>query len=256
MSNDTVVFEQQDDIAIIRLNRPEVHNALNDAAMSKLEEIQARIYGDNGVKVVILTGTGRESFCAGGDLKYFAAFSTREQALEMSRRMQKILDRFWSGDKVVIAAVNGRALGGGCEILTACHFRIAAEHAIFSFRQAANGVITGWGGGVRLFKLLGRSRALKLLLTSEDLAAADALRQGLVDRVVPNDQLPDSAMSLARIITANSAAAIGAFLEIARRIDTDGYNAAVQTETELFGDLWMGKDFRNWLNNFLNNDQK
>ncbi len=131
-----VEFERHDAIALLRINRPEIHNAVNEAVMEHLENVQEEIYSDSSIRIIILTSAGRESFCSGGDLKHFASLKTREDALNMSRRMQAILNKFWQGDRVVIAAVNGKALGGGCEILTASHFRIAAEHATFSFRQA------------------------------------------------------------------------------------------------------------------------
>jgi len=134
--------------------------------------------------------------------------------LKLSRQMKRILDRMENGQYFVIAAVNGQALGGGCEILTACHYRIATENVTFSFRQAANGVITEWGGGVRLIQQIGRSCAMELLLTSRTLTAAETYQIGLVEQVVPAEQLMTTAMKLVQQITSNPAPVIQAFLQL------------------------------------------
>ena len=197
MSTNIVEFEIHNKCAIVRLNRPEVHNAIDDVVMARLRDILDRLNKSPEIPVVILTAEGKESFSAGGDIKYFSTLKTREEALAMSQRMQMILHDLWRGDRVVIAAINGNAYGGGSEILTACHFRIAAEHAKFSFRQAANGLTTGWGGGPRLLKLLGRTKALYLLLTADFIDANKALEMGFVDHVVPTHKIMDSAYALA-----------------------------------------------------------
>lgn len=202
-------------------------------------------------QTLIITGSGTETFCAGSDLRYFATLQSRESGLRMSMRMQSILGRLWNGTRVVIAAVNGQALGGGCEILTACHFRIAASTASFAFRQAANGLITGWGGGVRLFHLVGRAQALKLLLTAERIDAAEALRIGLIDRVVSPDELMSAAFDLEHRICENSSRAIRSFLELSNQIHRVDFDTTVSYETKLFGDCWVGEDFRRALIEFL-----
>ena len=237
-------------IAIIILNRPEKHHALNEEMMNLLEDLLDRIEQKSETRVIIFTASGKESFCAGGDLNYFAGLKTREQAKEMSLRMQNILDRLWSGRRVVIAAINGQALGGGCEILTACHFRIAVNSALFSFRHAANGVITGWGGGLRLFKILGH-KALHLLLTAETIDAKIASNYGFVDALVEEEALLPAATALATKIIQNSPSAIEAFLELYRRSYTETEESVRQFETGKFTDLWVGEDFRKWLQDYL-----
>lgn len=237
-------------VGVITLNRPEVHNAVDEATMARLESILDHIETEPKVRALILTGTGEKTFSAGGDLKYFAQLETRDSGIVMSERMQAILARLHDGQRVVIAAVNGQALGGGCEMLTACHFRIASKAARFSFRQAANGLITGWGGGTRLFSLVGRAHALDLLLTSRVIDADEALEIGLIDRAVPADRLMDEARALARAVCANSASSVKAFLDLARSIDRGDRDAAIRRETELFGDCWIGEDFRRILTTF------
>ena len=246
MSLINLEYQQQHQIAIICLSRPEVHHAIDDRMMDRLENILDELYGDDRVKVIIITATGTESFCAGGDLKFFTGLTTREQVLDMSRRMQGILDRLWTGNKTVIAAVNGQALGGGCEIIGACHLRITGDHVRFSFRQAANGIITGWGGGVRLLQSLGR-RALYMLLTSAWVDANRALQLGFTDLEVAKNELMPVTLKFARKI-----AAVKSFLELHRTYFKDGPDAAIEFETNRFADLWMKPDFRNWLKNYLN----
>ena len=145
----TVLCSIEDHWALITLNRPEVHNAIDDQAMAELEEVLDFIEGNPDLKAIIITGAGHKTFCAGGDIRYFATLNTREACVAMSQRMQAILTRLYKGERPVIAAVNGQALGGGCEILTATHIRYCVPTARFAFRQAPNGIITGWGGGER-----------------------------------------------------------------------------------------------------------
>jgi enoyl-CoA hydratase/carnithine racemase len=243
MTTDPVLFEAEGPLGILTLNRPAKHNAVNEAVMVRLESLLDQIEAEREIRALILTGAGDRTFCAGGDLQYFAGLKTREEGEAMSRRMQAILRRLYQGERVVIAAVNGQALGGGCEILTACHLRVAGETAGFAFRQAANGITTGWGGGVRLFRLLGRSKALDLLLTSRMIEASEALALGLIDRVVPPDQALPEARKLAQQICANPARAVRAFLELARVVDQGDSEAAVRRETELFGEGWESEEF-------------
>jgi enoyl-CoA hydratase len=250
LSNSIVAFEVIDTIGIIRLNRPNVHNALNESVIETLEAILTRVETDTQIRAMIITGTGSKTFCAGGDLQYFATLDTREQGIEMSRRAQAVLDRLWFGKKVVVAAINGQALGGGCELLTACHFRIAASTASFAYVQAANGLITGWGGGARLFHLVGRTQALRLLLTAERIDAAEALRIGLIDKVVEPEQLQAAALDLAQKISRHSPDVIAAILELAGLHYRYDVSNAVERETELFADRWTSDEFRQTIDKF------
>lgn len=242
MTNDPVQLERQPGVAVLRLARPEVHNVVDDRVLDRLEHLVEELEGD-GTEVLVLTGAGSRTFCAGADLSWVAALPDHRQGLELSRRMRAVLERLHGGPRPVIAAVNGDALGGGCEILTACHLRIASATARFSFRQATMGVVTGWGGGARLFRLLGKSKALRLLLTAETIDAARALALGLVDRVVPADELMDEALATAERIAANSPASVAAFLELARAADPPDA-AVAELEERLFARLWDGEHFR------------
>lgn len=251
MKTESIKFQIEDRIAIIALNRPDVHNAVNAEMMSELESVLTKIETNKEIYCIILTGEGKESFCAGGDLKYFVTLKTRDAGQKMSLRMQKILNRLWNGNKPVIAAVNGQALGGGCEILTACHFRLASSHATFAFRQAANGIITGWGGGVRLFQQIGKSQAMRLLMTADTIDANEALKIGMIDKVVESYELMNEAKFLANKICQNSRDAVQKILELKRVIDIENTKIASEFETNAFVDLWLGGDFRKFLKNYF-----
>jgi enoyl-CoA hydratase len=253
MPDDVVMHIERKGCAVIRFSRPEVHNAVNDVVMDRLEEIQENLGNRPEIRVVILTGTGDESFCSGGDIKYFATLKTRDDAMAMSHRMQVILNNFRFGNQVVIAAVNGNAFGGGCEILTACHYRIAEEHAKLSFRQAANGIVTGWGGGVRLFNQIARSDAFRLLTTSATFNTQEALAIRFINQVVPSGKALEAALDLAGQINRNSPSSVRAFLHILHKVEKSDIHAASEFETHRFGDLWVSDDFKQWLTVFLKN---
>lgn len=251
MGTETLTFQIENHTALITLNRPQVHNAVNEEMMGEIEFVLAEIEKNKNVCCIILTGEGNESFCAGGDLKYFETLKTREAGKEMSLRMQHILDRLWNGDKPVIAAINGQAFGGGCEILTACHFRIAASHATFAFRQAANGIITGWGGGVRLFQQIGKSQAMRLLLTADTIDVHEALRMGFIDKAVETSHLMDKVKQMADSICKNSASSIQKIMKLKNLIAQGDTKKAVEFETNAFADLWAGNDFRKFLKDYF-----
>ena len=239
-----IELEYKENIAILRFNRPEVHNSINDQAMKQLEDHLDEIEANHKIRAIIITGSGPKTFCAGGDLRYFASLKTYDACLAMSKRMQAILERLIYGTRVVIAAINGQALGGGCEIITACHFRIAASHATFGLRQAPNGLITGWGGGKRLFKLIGKSSSLKLLLTGETIDVSEAIRIGLIDKSVEPDALMRSAIDMADRINKNAQVSVEVFLKLAEKLEFDDRKTVVKYETESFAELLMGNYFR------------
>jgi enoyl-CoA hydratase/carnithine racemase len=237
---------------VIRLSRPEVHNVVDDRVMEGLESALGRIESNAASSAFVLTAEGDRTFCAGGDLEYFSTLETADRARSMSRRMQVILARIHEGPRFAIAAVNGSAYGGGCEILTACHYRVASRAATFQLRQASMGVVTGWGGGLRLFRLLGRSRALGLLLGGDEIDAGEALRVGFVDRVVePGGEL-EEALALARRVNEKPPEAVRAFLELARLAEEEPPEVAAERETERFVELWESAAFREAVERFRN----
>ncbi|HZF08884.1 MAG TPA: enoyl-CoA hydratase/isomerase family protein [Thermoanaerobaculia bacterium] len=251
MDRSVVGLEIDGSTALVRLNRPAVHNAVDEAVMAGLEGALDRIAAASGVRAVILTGAGAETFSAGGDLRYLATFRTREQTRAMCERMQGILDRLSGASWFTIAAINGNAYGGGCEILTACHLRVAARGVRFQFRQGEMGLSTGWGGGLRLFGLVGRAQALRLLALGEVIEAAEALGIGLVDGVVePEGLLPEARRWAARVAE-KPEGSIRAFLELARLAPAAADPGARARETELFLERWASPEFQKALNAVL-----
>ncbi len=236
-------LEHHGEVAVLRLCRPEVHNVVRTATIQCLEDLLAQLDSTPEVRVLVLTGRGDKSFCAGSDLRELSELVDRPKGLEMSPRMARILDRLEKGPQVVIGALNGSAYGGGCELMTACHLRLAASTARFSFRQAALGLTTGWGGGLRLFRLLGRSAALRLLLTADTITATQARDMGLVDFLVPQEEVQSAALGLARRIAANQPTSLRGFLALAEAASSQSREPAEAVERQLFAERWHGETF-------------
>ncbi|MGH1363924.1 MAG: enoyl-CoA hydratase/isomerase family protein [Calditrichia bacterium] len=249
MSVIPLIVEHEPNATIFKLNRPEVHNAINDELMSALEDALNALDAEKNEKPLILTHAGSKTFCAGGDLSYFARLHTAEACERMSLRMQKVLDRLENSSRWVVAALDGQALGGGCEVISACHYRIAATHAKFSFRQAPNGIITGWGGGRRILTLLGRSKALRLFLTGETLSAEQALKFGLVDEICPPGEVLQRARQLCEQVRLNDGAAVKGFLDLAAAYRL-AHQTVAEVETDIFVRLWTGETFQKIVERF------
>src|SRR6059036_2373190 len=183
MTFQTLLFDIRDGIAFVTINRPDKLNALNDQVMLELGDAAERIATESEIKGAILTGAGPKAFVAGadiGDLAKQGPFDGKARA----QRGQGVLRRIETCGKPVIAAVNGYALGGGCELALACHIRIASENAKFGQPEVNLGIIPGYGGTQRLARLIGRGRAMELILTGNQITAQEALRIGLVNKVV------------------------------------------------------------------------
>lgn len=211
MSYQSVTLATDGGIATLTVNRPDKLNALNAATMAELSSAIDEVRARDDISGLIVTGAGR-AFVAGADISELAnatAVSARTLAIEG----QRIFRRFETSPKPVIAAVNGFALGGGCELALACHIRIASEHAKFGQPEVKLGISPGYGGTQRLARLVGKGRALQLILTGETIDAAEAYRIGLVNRVVSADSLIESAMALLKQIVANGPLAIAACIE-------------------------------------------
>jgi enoyl-CoA hydratase len=195
-------YEKRDQIAWITISRPKVLNALNATTMQELNRVLQSVRDDNDVRVAILTGEGEKAFVAGADISEFAALdAVTAEALSVSG--QAIFSLAENCGKPVIAAVNGFALGGGCELALACTFRIASENARFGQPENKLGIIPGYGGSQRLPRLVGKGRALQIILTGDMIKADEALRIGLVNEVVASAELLPRAEALARKIIAN-----------------------------------------------------
>jgi enoyl-CoA hydratase len=234
----------------ITVNRPTKLNALNASVLAELGQAVAYVAADASVHAVVLTGAGEKAFVAGADIAEFVDMSA-DEAQNLSLRGQRLFDAIAALPKPVIAAVNGFALGGGCELAMACHFRVASSSARFGQPEVKLGLIPGYGGTQRLQRLVGRGRALELLLTGGTIDAATALAWGLVNRVVESSELHGAAQKLAEEILA------AAPLAVARCLEAVGLGAdlpleqAQQHEAALFGLCFATDDAREGAAAFL-----
>ncbi len=246
----TLLFELSNGIARVTINRPDKLNALNATVISELGDAVTRIETDAAVRGVILTGAGQKAFVAGADIGELAGQSPIEGKLR-SMVGQEVFRRLERCGKPVIAAVNGFALGGGCELAMACHIRIAAEHAKFGQPEVKLGIGPGSGGTARLPRLVGRGRALELLLTGEMIDAAEAHRLGLVNRVVPADRLLAESETMMQMILANGPLAIRACLEAVDAGLETSLDQALLLEANHFGLLSATADMHEGTKAFL-----
>ncbi len=243
MSFTTLLFEVKDAIATVTVNRPEKLNALNAQVIAELGDAASRVRTDPAIRGMILTGAGPKAFVAGADIAEIAAqgpVDGKARALE-GQRVFRSLERC---GKPVIAGVNGFALGGGCELAMACHLRIASEGARFGQPEVKLGIGPGYGGTVRLPRLVGRGRALELLLTGQMIDAQEAYRIGLVNRVVPADRLLGECEQVLRGILENGPLAVAACLEAVDSGSDVGLDDALLLEANLFGLLSGTADMR------------
>lgn len=219
-----VVFEKHGDIALLTLNRPDKLNALNYAANDLILEHLANLERDTALRAVIITGAGDRAFSAGGDIHEFAnsiKHDTDEAVREFCRRGQTMTARLEAFSKPVIAAVNGIAFGGGCEITEAVHLAVASDRAVFAKPEINIGIPPTFGGTQRLPRLAGRKRALELLLTGDTFTPDRALEMGLINKVVPHDQLLPAAFEMAeRILRHSSLAAARIITAVTRGLNT------------------------------------
>jgi len=212
MAFENLLYEKRNGIGYVTVNRPEKLNALNRKTVAELHECFLDIERDDEVRAVILTGAGERAFVGGADINELAVLTPLE-GKEMSMRGQKVLDLVEHLGKPVIAAINGYALGGGCELALACTLRIASENARLGQPEVKLGLIPGYAGTQRLPRLVGRGRALEMLLSGDPVNAAEAYRIGLVNQVVPVQDLIAAAEKLAQKIMANAPLAVKFALE-------------------------------------------
>ena len=246
----TLLFELNDGIARVTINRPDKLNALNATVIAELGDAVTRIETDAAVRGVILTGSGQKAFVAGADIAELTA-QTPMEGKARATLGQLVFRRLECCGKPVVAAVNGFALGGGCELAMACHIRIAAEHAKFGQPEVKLGIGPGYGATARLPRLVGRGRALELLLTGGMIDAAEAYRIGLVNRVVPADKLLAETETLLRTILDNGPLAIRACLEAVDAGLETGLDQALLFEANLFGLLSATQDMHEGSKAFL-----
>ena len=224
-------------IATITINRPEALNAMNKVVVAELKITMEECVENNDVGVIVITGTGEKAFIAGADVKSMQKMSGRE-ALEFSREGQEMTMVIENSSKPVIAAINGFALGGGCEIALACDIRIASENAKFSQPEVALGIIPGWGGTQRLPGLIGKGQAIEMITGGEMINAEEALRIGLVNHVVPQSKLMEKVYSLAKSILKNGPVAVGTALKCIHEGFDEHLENGLDIELNAFAELF------------------
>jgi enoyl-CoA hydratase/carnithine racemase len=252
--SDPVLFEIKGNIAFLTLNRPEKLNALNYATNDLLLQLLDRIEDDPGIRAVILTGAGDRAFSAGGDIHEFS--QSIGEGIDIAvrafvRRGQAMTARMEAFRKPIIAAVNGIAFGGGCEITEAAHLAVASERAVFAKPEINIGIPPTFGGTQRLPRLAGRKRALELLLTGDTFSAARALELGLVNKVVPHEDLLPAALELAgRILRHSPVVAAGIITAVTRGLNMP-IGEGLQMESEQFARVAASHDTREGLNAWI-----
>ena len=250
MSFDNLLLERDGAVAVLSINRPKVLNALNTQTISELREAVLELQGDAAVRAVILTGAGERSFVAGADITEFAN-APGVQLKEYAERGQHVLDLIEHMGKPVIAAINGYALGGGCELAMACTLRVAADTARLGQPEIDLGAIPGFAGTQRLTRLVGKGAALELLLTGRQITADEAMRIGLVNRVVPAADLMSESKAMAQALATKAPVAVRYILESVHRGFEAPFGVAQSTEAALFGLVASTDDMREGTAAFL-----
>ncbi len=251
MSYKNLLNKTEENILTITINRPEKLNALNRETIQELHEAFKEAKDDEEVKVVILTGSGEKAFVAGADISEFANFSPKEGKRLSAEGQEKLFNYVANFPKPVIAAVNGFALGGGLELAMAAHFRIASENAKMGLPETSLGVIPGYGGTQRLPELVGKGRAMEMIMTAGMIDANQALQYHLVNHVTEVDELQEFTENIARKIMKNSMVAIKGAIKAINANYEAGKNG-FQTEIEEFGQAFGTEDFKEGTSAFLN----
>ena len=250
MELNNVILEKEDHLAIITINRPKALNALNSETLNDINSVLDDLEKDNNIYAVILTGAGEKSFVAGADIAEMKDLN-EEEGRKFGELGNKVFRRLETLDKPVIAAVNGFALGGGCEISMACDIRIASEKAKFGQPEAGLGITPGFGGTQRLARIVGLGKAKEMIYTCDLIKADEALRVGLVNKVVPLENLMEEAKAMAAKIASNAPIAVRMCKDaINRGIQVD-IDKAVAIESEDFGKCFATEDQKEGMTAFM-----
>ncbi len=254
MSYENLLIEIENKIGIVTINRPKAMNALNEKTLIELQDAFINFTEDEAIQVIIITGSGEKAFVAGADIAAMQPLTALE-ARQFAKLGHQVMHHIEACPKPVIAAVNGFALGGGCELALGCDIRIAAENARFGQPEVNLGVIPGFGGTQRLARLIGKGRALELIFTGDMIDAAEAYRIGLANKIVPLEQLLDTAKKMATTIINKGSYAVQLAKEAVRNgleLDLDRAN---QYESELFGLCFATADQKEGMQAFLEKRQ-
>jgi enoyl-CoA hydratase len=245
----TLLTELTGNIFVITINRPDKLNALNKTVIAELQSAVQELYDKPEIKSAIITGAGTKAFVAGADISEFSAL-TKEQGMAVAKKGQDVFLAIENAPKPVVAAVNGFALGGGCELAMACHFRIGSNNAQFGQPEVNLGLIPGYGGTQRLTRLIGKGRAMELLMSGNMINAQTALHYGLVNDVVAPEVLLEKTKSILSVINSKAPLAVGkciACANAAGEANSDGY----ALELAAFGECFATEDMKEGVNAFL-----
>lgn len=243
-------IERRDAVTVLFINRPQVMNAINRDTLAEIGDAARAFIADPTQGALIVTGAGEKAFISGADINELAPLGPAA-AEDISRFGQGVVDLLEKSPKPVIAAVNGYAFGGGCELALACHMRLASENAVMGLPEVKLGIIPGYGGTQRLPRLVGPGRALELILSARNVKADEAERIGLVNRVVPQAELLNEAVKLALTILKNGPLAVEAALECVVRGMQLPLDQGLRFESGRFGILASSEDMHEGLNAFL-----
>ena len=242
--------ELKDNLCIVTVEREEALNAMNPTVLHELYDNISSLINDKNIGAIIITGSGDKAFIAGADIKLMEKLD-KKGGKEFGELGQKVTNLIEESPKPVIAAINGFALGGGCEIALACHLRFASKNAKFGQPEVKLGLIPGWGGTQRLPKIVGKGNAIELIIGGHIIDSNEALRIGLVNKVFDQDKLLDEAISFAKIITANGPFAVSQSLKCIN--DSSNYSLAegLKKEVEQFSDLFESHETNEGLKAFV-----
>jgi len=250
MAYENILTSLDSGILTITINRPEKLNALSQGVLSDLRSAVDEVYSNEAVKAAIITGAGEKAFVAGADISEFSGLDATA-GRKLAANGQDIFNRIERCPKPFVAAVNGFALGGGCELAMACHVRVASENARFGQPEVNLGLIPGYGGTQRLIQLIGKGKAAELLMTADMVKADEAIRLGLVTHVVSSDALLAKAQEILGKIMTKAPVAIAKVIECVNAFYTDGVDG-LQFEIDRFGECCETEDFTEGADAFLN----
>ena len=240
MSFETLLTTLENGIFIVTINRPDKLNALNKKVFEELNLVMDEVEKNSEIKSVLITGAGPKAFVAGADISEFNSLN-KEQAMELSARGQKTFARIENSGKPVVAAINGFALGGGCELAMSCHFRLASDNAKFGQPEVNLGLIPGYGGTQRLVQLAGKGKAMELLMTAGMIDAQEAKALGLVNYVTTQDELLNKAKELLQLINTKAPLAVAGCIKAANAVYDETING-YEVEVAEFGNAFATED--------------
>ena len=250
MNYENILFELENSIQVITINRPSKLNALNKATIEELSHVLIAADNEASIRVVIITGAGEKAFVAGADISEFSEFSVEEGKNLSKKGHDQLFSRIDQMKTPVIAAVNGFALGGGLELAMAAHVRIFSENALVGLPETSLGVIPGYGGTQRLAQIAGKGRAMEMILSAKMIDAATALSYGITNKVVPIEELIETAKKMAKKIIKNSPMAIAKAIQCINANYTSGVDG-LAFEVNAFGDCFGTPDFKEGTSAFL-----